>query len=555
MQNSPLLKKKFHFRRIFFKAILSYLRLGLLLVVISKGYSHTVDELPWLPVNENEAQRMIKDGTLDSLTWDQIRFYYVQPISVPYGELNIIHQVFHCHFDSLPVDKDQLKKYEPWDKSKVDQFFRDYPFLEKYAAILEFPQRKVLKIGRAGFFLDQSEMSQNSYGSRFSLGEKSVKLDGNICFTEQLSRWNNRKLVVNPADWSSVQLGNYCYNNESELVYGYFPSSSKTDSSVYSNWLYGNARSWNGISVLLKNINILKRIDSKLHLYYHERLEEKSYGFHSELTAGLFKLKTGISSLFIPSVLDSFYYFHCSAECQITDFNFQVQSDFNYQKEHFPLLFSADYKRFGNLFKADLYYFPSGFYAPRSATLNRIGENVEDTAGCGGSIFFFRFRSSHSIHDNILWLPELNIKLKNGMPVTIKSSANISGSWNRLNYNFRYAWIPLNSDSSGYLRHQFTANFFSRIGIVNLCLNNSYKISAVKQSYYCFVSSEMNYCKILEVTPFFSVTQNITDGYCVGIKEKLVLFEKNSIEFQIKKSLPLADREGCNVQCNAWFLF
>jgi hypothetical protein len=554
MQNSPAIKM-FSLRKNFYNAIFSYLRIGLLMAIISNGYSHTIDDLPWLPANESEAQRMIKDGTLDSLVWDQIRFYYIQPISVPYGELYILHQVFHCHFDSLPLDRDQLNKYDPWDNSKVDQFFRDYPFLVKYAAILEFPQRKMLRIGRTGFFLDQSGISQNSYGSRFSLGEKTIKFDGNVCFTEQLSRWKNRKFMISPADWGSVQFGNFCYNDESELVYGYFPSGLKTDSSVYKNWLYGNARSWNGISLELKNINILRRIDSKLHLYYHERLEEKSYGFQSELKAGPFKLNTGISSLFIPSVLDSFYYFHCSAEYLISDFNLQLQSDFNFQKKLFPLLFSVDCKRFGSLFKADFYYFPSGFYAPRSAILNRIDENVEDTSGCGGSVFFFRFRSSHSILENIFCLPEISIKLKNGIPETIKSSTNISGSWNRLDYNFRYAWMPLTSDSTGYQRHQFSANFSSRIGIFKLCLNNSYKIYEEKQSFYCFVSSEMNYSKVLEITPFFSVAKNKTDDYCLGIKEKLVLFEKNSIEFQIKQSLPPADQEGCNVQCNAWFLF
>ena len=79
-----------------------------------------------LPQDEKEASIMVKEGTLDSLTWQLVKSYYEQPILVPRGELRLLVDIFPGSIPSVPVSSKDLSCYEPWKEPDVQRFFHDF---------------------------------------------------------------------------------------------------------------------------------------------------------------------------------------------------------------------------------------------------------------------------------------------------------------------------------------------------------------------------------------------------------------------------------------------
>ena len=63
-----------------------------------------------LPVDEDEAAVMLRDGDLDSATWEIFRPYYVQPLCVPCGELKELVDVIPEISRGVPAcDRDSCR--------------------------------------------------------------------------------------------------------------------------------------------------------------------------------------------------------------------------------------------------------------------------------------------------------------------------------------------------------------------------------------------------------------------------------------------------------------
>ncbi len=91
-----------------------------------------------LPLDEKEACIMLKEGTLDSATWELIGNYYEQPLNVPDGELKDLVNVFPEIGHDVPLTQEQLAPYEPWAAKDVQRFFSDFPELNNLKPILSF---------------------------------------------------------------------------------------------------------------------------------------------------------------------------------------------------------------------------------------------------------------------------------------------------------------------------------------------------------------------------------------------------------------------------------
>jgi hypothetical protein len=100
-----------------------------------------------LPLDEEEAYIMLKEGTLDSATWELIGRYYEQPLNVPDGELKDLVNVFPEIGHDVPSTQEQLAPYEPWAEKDVRRFFSDFPEVKNLEPILSFETCKKPHIG------------------------------------------------------------------------------------------------------------------------------------------------------------------------------------------------------------------------------------------------------------------------------------------------------------------------------------------------------------------------------------------------------------------------
>ncbi len=95
-----------------------------------------------LPLDRLQAAAMLEGGELDSNLWQAVKPYYVEPVSVPDGELPALAQVLpELATVHLPSEEGELAAYEPWTPRQVQRFLLDYPYLAGVVPILSFASR------------------------------------------------------------------------------------------------------------------------------------------------------------------------------------------------------------------------------------------------------------------------------------------------------------------------------------------------------------------------------------------------------------------------------
>ncbi len=264
-----------------------------------------------LPRDMREAEIMLKEGSLDSLEWELLQPYYVQPIVVPRGELALLQDLFDVRIGNLPVTPERLSVYEPWDAASRERFFDDYPELAKYAPILSFSQAKTSRLSNVGLGISVSDDWNTSAQSRFSLlPREGVSVSGSLAHSDSATLWKKREIAVSIPDMVSVQAGNYYFGGDGGLFYGYFPADTSPPTTL-SNWDYGMSRTWNGLCVQSN-----RWTNTRISAFFHERYTEQAFGVFCEagpseafhLTTGLSRLSQGLHGDGNP---DADYFFHC----------------------------------------------------------------------------------------------------------------------------------------------------------------------------------------------------------------------------------------------------
>jgi hypothetical protein len=233
-----------------------------------------------LPENEKEAEIMLKDGLIDSVTWRMVEPYYEQPVSVTEGELNLLTGIFPDLLKHLPV-KNELQNYEPWSKNKIDEFFTDYPELLNLKPVLSFETSNRRYSATAGLALREYQDSIARLNTHFSYDlNGKITSSGRAVFTDSSALWQRRSISVLLHRKCSITAGNYDFDFDRGLLLGNFPSCEK-DSGIASNWLYASSNSWNGVLAEYTGGNFFKETG-----FIHARPSETIYGMKSSLHLG-----------------------------------------------------------------------------------------------------------------------------------------------------------------------------------------------------------------------------------------------------------------------------
>ena len=230
----------------------NYLKIIILIFFIvnslnAAGFGFLPDELP---EDERSAVMELEEGTLDSATWELLKPFYTQPLSVPLGELRYLRDIFPDLPEDLSVRDEVLSRYEPWTVATIDVFFKDYPYLIAFKPILSFATEKTPSVAHVAFFSRLSGYSDQFRQSvRFTVTPvKEVRADGTVYFEDNYARWQRRRILLKIPHVGKIQAGNFSFIMNKGLFYGYFPSSGPSGDEVKHNWMYGQSRTGNGFS-------------------------------------------------------------------------------------------------------------------------------------------------------------------------------------------------------------------------------------------------------------------------------------------------------------------
>jgi hypothetical protein len=247
-----------------------------------------------LPRDMHEAEIMLREGSLDSLEWEFLQPYYVEPINVPRGELSLLYDAFDVRVENLPVSREQLAAYRPWDQAAKERFFRDYPELAKYEPILSFSEGDGRRMSNAGLALSVGNDLTTAASSRFCLRfAPGVAVTGSISHSDTTALWVKRSVTATMPGIVSLDAGNFSLAADHGLFYGYFPDAPAAPVTTLSNWEYAGSHAWNGL--YLRSARWSK---TQVSAFFHERPTERAFGIFCDAdVAEALRVSAGVSRL------------------------------------------------------------------------------------------------------------------------------------------------------------------------------------------------------------------------------------------------------------------
>jgi hypothetical protein len=519
------------------------------ITMILAGMAFSFDEpgLPILPADEDEASRMLAEGSLDSSLWNDISQFYTATINVPRGELAILQELFYNLPDDLPVTAAALSAFEPWGKKERERFYETYPDMEPFAPILTFETPSAgLFPGQTAFYFSRRGVTDTSRQYvRFSAGrEKVASVSGRVDFTNAYGRWQRRSVAFAPAKNVRIEAGNFGTTAHQKLFLGYFPGKDDDDSLPAANWLYGGARTWNGARMRAGTTRRGDKTGLSAEVMLHDRPSERIAFFESGVALtrrGTFF--TGVSYL---QTHDSIacpeqYYIHGAFSC---DLGYGWKADavtgiVAAEPRRVPLLLDVSNQVAGNHFRSTLSFLPKGFFAPRSRLFISALNQDEVSADL---YYTHSYSTFFSIHPEIncrfggseLWYLAASIGVRGAVPVT---------------YGLRYAWLPdLKNGIFEQARHQGAFSIGVPLGTMIFidCSNTSTIQSSGYWRNRTIVAPGITFSRALFVTPIFIISGSASSAWerIIGIKQVLSLQEKTFTEFSIEQQVPFSSWES-----------
>jgi hypothetical protein len=231
-----------------------------------------------LPADEDEAAVMLRDGGLDSATWEIFRPYYMQPLCVPCGELKELVDVVPEISRNVPDCDRDLAAYEPWQEKDIRRFFSDYPALVDFKPILSF-ETSARRFGRALISIREEEYHDPAHYADFFLTPVSaLTLRGKTEIEEASARWQRRAITARFPRSNALSIGNFNLDVDGGLFYGYFPAVGRGDSLAIDDWKYGASATWNGF---LYEGTLGPMVHEKA--FFHRGPSETAYGIKAEV--------------------------------------------------------------------------------------------------------------------------------------------------------------------------------------------------------------------------------------------------------------------------------
>ena len=230
-----------------------------------------------LPVDEDEAAVMLRDGDLDSATWEIFRPYYVQPLCVPCGELKELVDVIPEISRGVPACDRDLAAYEPWQEKDIRRFFSDYPALVDFKPILSF-ETSARHFGRALISIrEEEDHDPAQYADFFLTPVSALSIRGKTEIEASSARLQRRAITARFPRSNTLSIGNFNLDVDGGLFYGYFPAVGRGDSLTIDDWKYGASATWNGFLYE----GTLGPMREKA--FFHQRPSETAYGIKTEV--------------------------------------------------------------------------------------------------------------------------------------------------------------------------------------------------------------------------------------------------------------------------------
>ena len=515
-----------------------------------------------LPANSVIARSMLKEGTFDSLEWLKIEPYYALPLCVPAGELGVLQNLYPQLLSKIPVSNGALRKYGSWSDYDIIHFFHDYPELLDFQPILDFSYSPATFKGRCIFTSNKSEenpLADNKM--QFSLEPvKFTKFSGRITFSDKYTRWDNRLLrILLPAN-ILLQIGNVDGIPDKGLFFGCFQKKAQLkDSSIISNWLYGNRQLWNGIHLVFTASSPRDHRSKKVIAIAHKQPNEQIAGLVTEIEIVrnlTFVLgMAGIESA-IPDIRTAYVFTGLKISSKSFKTEILTGADI-FQPTLFPMLLVTEYlHENGNLLGRVSTFPKSGSY-PFSKlrrtmcyTMNTdtINENLTTVALESNFCYVNETRISNSIE-----LDYSDISL-----INLRVFVNVTGLINRLFWNIGMSGYPLhvrelsnycNLGTSYSLNRNFQLDFSQKIGFKNDLITFVNFKADVSMSFLTRYT-----CK-----PFVEFSSNFSPKHCLtrcGILTVIRLL--HDAETRVIFDCPVIKSDfwkGCHLECKAIFVF
>jgi hypothetical protein len=539
-----------------------------ILMAVSAAVSFDELGITVFPADETEAARMLEDGSLDSSLWNAIREFYAAPISVPRGECAILQDLFFFLPDDLPVTESALAAYEPWGRKEQERFFERYPELEPFLPVLSFESHSsgAFPVRTAFYFSKQNIDDTSRQYAVFSLGDKrNLSASGRIDFSNEYGRWRRRTLEYRPLTKVRITAGNFYAPRWTSLLYGYFPATGESDSSVAGNWLHARSRTWNGVQVRFSD----SRIGSKMRLsgeaFLHDRPTERIALAQGSLSpVNRLTCFGGVSCLIMDGDIerDRLYYLHAGCNVDLGgEWNGQLFAGMNAGATDFSIPWNIEINNRvkKNCFRGSIGHLPAGFRAPRSR-LYMMAEGkglFEDSLH--QDALFADLTWSHQWSSFFTVVSELNTLFADRNLYFAHPSIGIAGSL-PLSYRLRYSWLPIErSEEVEHERQQIVFSVSMPVGS-RVVFDGTHTTRAGVDGWWrnrSMITPTIRISRALYLAPVYIVTGSAGDRWehVAGLKQRLSLHDKTYTEFTLERELPFTSWESIRAQARMSFLF
>ncbi|KMQ50556.1 hypothetical protein CHISP_2549 [Chitinispirillum alkaliphilum] len=394
-------------------------------------------ESHFIPSDELEGDELLNAGLIDSLTWARLRPLYSVPLSVPEGRLELITDIF-SDIEEIP-EKEELKAYEPWENRDVQRFFNDYPMLEPMRHLLCF--NSVLPGTSANLTINFTKPlgdGQSSQLMRFRYSpHESVSSQGRIGIDETKARWRSRNIAIQ-LPYLKIEAGNITQPLPGKIFYGHFTNyeTEKSENGrIINNWLYPEARNWNGVTLG----SSIDKIHSDISLFYHQREGERIFGGGVGIKKRSLELYTGISGFTLKG--EQATYAHLFSAYRLSHFRFELETGADSrEKIRYPLVFRSIHSVRANRLDLEFYHFPQGVCLHMSRMKRAALRTVNMSDYPETQVNGVNIRVNRLLRSGVRFSPELSIVRAKDSPVHLSSSAMISTN-RPINIRFRYSCI------------------------------------------------------------------------------------------------------------------
>jgi hypothetical protein len=509
-----------------------------------------------LPRDIPEALLMLKSGALDSLEWNMLETYYVQPIEVPLGELGYLNDLLDNRLQDLPVSPDKLAGYEPWAAADIARFFSDYPQLKKYEPILSFSRAGARRFSNAGLAVSSDENWKTTALSRFSLQPRRwISIRGSAGLSDTALLWKRRAVSATFPGLVSFEAGNFQQIKDGGLFYGYFPDDNQNVTTL-SNWRYGMSNTWNGIS--LKS-DCWKH--AQISAFFHDRTTERAYGFFCDAEPNeILSIKAGVSSL-ETSAQDSSghardYFLHCGVSAHKNGFGISVNTGLE-KSRPMALPFSAEFtkKADGAELKVFAARIPASLQLSRSRIAFDCRDELDAKDSTGPDISLVDCTTGFRVSDALFTTMGLSSVLQGGT-AALCATAGASGT---VYFDYRVLYTYRMSTAASQETHAVFVSIdraFSPRVKTGLSVR-SYFASTGYQSVFSRILAEFCLLPGLQVGPYVTLFGGTGGEWTgsLGFKQALHLFEKTWCEWDIAASADNKNEQKWNLNARAYYCF